>query len=104
MEMKQFENSSLLGDKRITSFISGEKICFKAVDFALELGYVDTDQAIRKNVCTKYMTTWNKLNPIFQTGLNDDGRLPYLHPNKIFVQEFGLYERAHITTQHNVLT
>ena len=84
MRVKEFANVELLGDRKITSFIIGEKIYFKAKDVALALEYANPEKAIRDHAIRKYRVTFGKIQKVNETFT--------LHPHTVLIQEFGLYE------------
>jgi prophage antirepressor-like protein len=81
MRVKEFANVELLGDRKITSFIIGEKIYFKAKDVAI---VATSEKAIRDHAIRKYRVTFGKIQKVNETFT--------LHPHTVLIQEFGLYE------------
>jgi prophage antirepressor-like protein len=83
--------------------IVGDVIYFRAKDVAEFLGYIDTEQAIRKHVSAKYKFTLgqllSKLNtekskPVESTGLdfNENTKLEGNAKSTIYITEAGLYQ------------
>ena len=84
MALKLFKNGYLNTEVTTISTKDGDTF-FRAVDVARSLGYVDTSQAIRKNVSEKYKSCFENIaqGPIFGTGQQ---------PSPLFLSEPGLYQ------------
>ena len=75
---KTFKNNEL--EIELTSYIdTKQNIWFKGKDVAKNLGYFDTDEALRENISEKYQKSY----PACQTGQVR---------NRIFISEPGVYE------------
>ena len=86
MNIFVFENQSF----ELINYGLKDNVYFKAIDVARILGYVDTDQAIRKYVwdSNKYMFNdiHHKLNPVNLKGSKKQ------HMKTIYISESGLYQ------------
>ena len=84
--------TKLFGNDEVTITyikVSDDEYYFKAKEVAEYLGYIDTSDAIKTHIPSKYKITYSQLK-------NNQGVLPGLkmHPETIFLKEAGLYKLA----------
>ena len=87
------KNFMTFNDKPIKFFYYNDQIFFKGIDIALMLDYIDTDQAIRKNVDDEDIIIIGELlkDPVSQTGLLKSELLKKDNLKTIYINESGFY-------------
>jgi prophage antirepressor-like protein len=87
------KNFMTFNDKPIKFFYYNDQIFFKGIDIALMLDYIDTDQAIRKNVDDEDIIIIGELlkDPVSQTGFFKNELLKKDNLKTIYINESGFY-------------
>ena len=89
MRVEELTNAGLLGERKITSFISDDNIWFKAKDLASAWGDRNPERATRKYVRPKHRKTFEEIQGV--TELVTPSRSD-LQSNTVFILEPGVYQ------------